>query len=70
VRRFEGKGVVVTRTGRGIGRATAGCFADEGAGAVDASFHTGYLMVVDGACSVGLPVPGVLEVPLVPGGVR
>jgi L-rhamnose 1-dehydrogenase len=36
----------------------------------DASFMTGAFMVVDGAYSVGLPVPGVLDVPLVPGGVR
>lgn len=36
----------------------------------DASFMSGALMVVDGAYSVGLPVPGVLDVPLVPGGVR
>ncbi len=36
----------------------------------DASFMTGALMVVDGAYSVGLPVPGELDVPLVPGGVR
>jgi NAD(P)-dependent dehydrogenase (short-subunit alcohol dehydrogenase family) len=36
----------------------------------DASFMTGELMVVDGAYSVGLPVPGVLTEPLVPGGVR
>jgi NAD(P)-dependent dehydrogenase (short-subunit alcohol dehydrogenase family) len=36
----------------------------------DASFHTGDLMVVDGGYSVGLPVPGVLDEPLVPGGVR
>ena len=36
----------------------------------DASFMTGELMVVDGAYSVGLPVPGVLDAPLVPGGVR
>ena len=36
----------------------------------DASFMSGALMVVDGAYSVGLPVPGVLDAPLVPGGVR
>ena len=36
----------------------------------DASFMTGAFMVVDGAYSVGLPVPGVLDTPLVPGGVR
>ena len=36
----------------------------------DASFMSGALMVVDGAYSVGLPVPGVLDEPLVPGGVR
>ena len=32
MKRFEGKGVVVTGAGRGIGRATAGQFAAEGAG--------------------------------------
>jgi NAD(P)-dependent dehydrogenase (short-subunit alcohol dehydrogenase family) len=36
----------------------------------DASFVTGSFFVVDGGYSVGLPVPGVLEAPLVPGGVR
>lgn len=36
----------------------------------DASFMSGALMVVDGAYSVGLPVPGELTEPLVPGGVR
>ena len=36
----------------------------------DASFMSGALMVVDGGYSVGLPVPGVLDAPLVPGGVR
>ncbi len=36
----------------------------------DASFMSGALMVVDGAYSVGLPVPGVLDAPLVPGGLR
>lgn len=36
----------------------------------DASFMSGALMVVDGAYSVGLPVPGQLDAPLVPGGVR
>jgi NAD(P)-dependent dehydrogenase (short-subunit alcohol dehydrogenase family) len=36
----------------------------------DASFMAGAFMVVDGAYSVGLPVPGVLDAPLVPGGVR
>jgi L-rhamnose 1-dehydrogenase len=36
----------------------------------DASYMSGALMVVDGAYSVGLPVPGQLDVPLVPGGVR
>ena len=36
----------------------------------DSGFLTGELMVVDGGYSVGLPVPGVLDEPLVPGGVR
>jgi len=36
----------------------------------DASFMTGEFMVVDGAYSVGLPVPNVIDEPLVPGGVR
>ncbi len=36
----------------------------------DASFMSGALMVVDGAYSVGLPVPGQLDAPLVPQGVR
>ena len=36
----------------------------------DASFLAGSFVVVDGAYSVGLPVPGQLDAPLVPGGVR
>jgi NAD(P)-dependent dehydrogenase (short-subunit alcohol dehydrogenase family) len=36
----------------------------------DAGFQTGDFMVVDGAYSVGLPVPNTLDAPLVPGGVR
>ncbi len=36
----------------------------------DASFVAGAFFVVDGAYSVGLPVPGQLDAPLVPGGVR
>jgi NAD(P)-dependent dehydrogenase (short-subunit alcohol dehydrogenase family) len=36
----------------------------------DASFIAGALLVVDGAYSVGMPVPGQLDAPLVPGGVR
>jgi NAD(P)-dependent dehydrogenase (short-subunit alcohol dehydrogenase family) len=36
----------------------------------DASFVAGSFFVVDGAYSVGLPVPNVLTEPLVPGGVR
>jgi NAD(P)-dependent dehydrogenase (short-subunit alcohol dehydrogenase family) len=36
----------------------------------DASFVAGALFVVDGAYSVGMPVPGQLTEPLVPGGVR
>jgi NAD(P)-dependent dehydrogenase (short-subunit alcohol dehydrogenase family) len=36
----------------------------------DAGFMTGALLVVDGAYSVGLPVPAPLDAPLVPGGVR
>jgi NAD(P)-dependent dehydrogenase (short-subunit alcohol dehydrogenase family) len=74
VRRFEGKGAVVTGAGRGMGRAT-----DEPIEIAkpilfmcsdDASFMTGALMVVDGAFSVGLPVPNQLTGPLVPDAVR
>lgn len=36
----------------------------------DASFVAGALLVVDGAYSVGMPVPGQLDQPLVPGGIR
>ena len=36
----------------------------------DASFVAGALLVVDGAYSVGTPVPGQLDAPLVPGGIR
>jgi NAD(P)-dependent dehydrogenase (short-subunit alcohol dehydrogenase family) len=39
VRRFEGKGAVVTGAGRGIGRATAECFAEEGAGVILFGWH-------------------------------
>jgi hypothetical protein len=35
-----------------------------------ARFHIGDLMVAEGGYSVDLPAPGVLEVPLVTGGVR
>jgi NAD(P)-dependent dehydrogenase (short-subunit alcohol dehydrogenase family) len=36
----------------------------------DASFVAGALFVIDGAYSVGMPVPGQLTEPLVPGGIR
>jgi hypothetical protein len=36
----------------------------------DGSYHAGDLMVVDGWYSIGRPVPGALDQPLVPGGVR
>jgi NAD(P)-dependent dehydrogenase (short-subunit alcohol dehydrogenase family) len=36
----------------------------------DASYMSGALVVIDGAYSVGLPVPGLLDAPLVPGGIR
>ena len=36
----------------------------------DASYIAGAVLVVDGAYSVGLPVPNALDAPLVPGGIR
>ena len=39
MRRFEGKGAIVTGAGRGMGRATAECFAEEGAGVVLFGWH-------------------------------
>lgn len=45
-RRFEGKGVVVTGAGRGIGRATAECFAEAGAGVVLMGWHRDVLKEV------------------------
>jgi NAD(P)-dependent dehydrogenase (short-subunit alcohol dehydrogenase family) len=48
VKRFEGKGVVVTGAGRGIGRATAERFAAEGAGVVLFGPHVGVLDEVAG----------------------
>lgn len=42
-RRFEGRGVVVTGAGRGIGRATAESFAGEGAGVVLFGWHSDVL---------------------------
>lgn len=39
MRRFEGKGAVITGAGRGMGRATAECFAEEGAGVILFGWH-------------------------------